>query len=246
MWNEPQRAAMARISESDRQTAAQTARRGVDKRYQAMLDAGNEDGSDWEYAALIGLGLFLWRGRQTPVAVARVQLDRVLAGLEGEARALSGNRNATGWALGMVGVVKSTALIGAAFAVGGWAQLAGPVVAEVETAVLSELNYLDGFADDVAAGRVPRDGRFVRRAMLYAAAGWGLYQALRGRAAGWRGYHEEHNVLNPGAEHCAGCVSETDRGWQPIATLLPIGDRQCRGRCRCHLEYRNRAGETAA
>lgn len=245
MWNESQRAAIARISESDRQTADQTAQRHMDRRYRFMLDADTDDGGDWEYAALAGLGLFLWRGRATPPTAARAQLARVLAGLEDETRAVSSYSNPAAWALGMAGIVKSTALVGAAFAVGGWAQMAGPVMAEVETAVSSELGYLDAFADDVAAGRVPRDGRFVRRAMLYAAAGWGLYQILRGRVAGWRGFHEEANVLNPGAEHCGGCVAETDKGWQPIGTLLPIGDRQCRSNCRCHLQYRNRAGEVA-
>lgn len=241
MWSESQRVDLARISESDRQAAMQAARRYTQPRYRDMLDAGDDD-SDWEYAAL--LALFLFRGRRvTPVAV-RAQLARVLAGLEKETAAMTQSMSAVGpWALGMTDIVKASALVGTAFAVGGWAQLTAPAIADVEAGVLSELGYLDNFADEIAAGSVRRDGRYVRRAMLYAAAGWGVYQVARGRAATTRGYQEEHNVLDPGAEHCAGCVAETAQEWQPIGTLVPVGDRQCRSHCRCYLIYRNAAGE---
>ena len=239
MWDTGQITSLSQVSESDRQAAAVTARRYMQPRYHDMLDAGEGD-SDWGYAAL--LALFLFRGRRVTPAAVRAQLDRVLAGLEKETAAMT--QSAVGpWALGMTDVVKASALVGTAFAVGGWRQVTAPVIADVEAGVLSELGYLDNFADEIAAGSVRRDGRSVRRAMLYAAAGWGVYQASRSRAATTRGYQEEHNVLDPGAEHCAGCVAETEQEWQPIGTLVPVGDRQCRSHCRCYLIYRNAAGE---
>lgn len=241
MWDEGQLDALARISESDRQAAAVTARRALDRRHAGILDAG-EDDSDWEYAAL--LGLFLLRGRAVAPAIVREQLDRALAVNEAAARNLSQNSrvSARPWGVAMVDVVKTGALISGAFAAGGWLLL-DTALGDIEAHIRSELNYLDKFADEVAAGRIPRDGRFVRRAMLYGSAGWGLYQALRGRRARALAYHEERNVLDPGAEHCAGCQDETAQGWQPIGTLSQPGDRQCRSNCRCHLEYRNRTGE---
>jgi len=56
-----------------------------------------------------------------------------------------------------------------------------------------------------------------------------------------RGYVEERSVLGI-ADHCDGCLAEAGKGWRPIGTLLPIGGRDCKARCRCHFEYRM-AGE---
>lgn len=243
MWTESQRAELARISESDRQAAAWIARRVADRRYTAMLDT-DEDGRDWEYAPL--LGMFLWRGGRVPSAVVRAQLGRSLTSLENEARVLSLDRMvpARDWATRMTDVVKGSALIAGAYAVGGWTLL-DPAMADIEASIHEELGYLDKFAAALTAGQIPRDGRFIRRAMLYGGAGWALYMLLRSRRARALAYHEERNVLDPGAEHCGGCMAETAKGWQPIGSLTPIGDRQCLSRCRCYLEYRNRAGEAA-
>lgn len=247
MWTNEQRAELARISERDRQAAARTARRYTEPRYRGMLDAtpqAEDDDSEWQYAALLGLGAFLWRGRRVPPARTRRQLDLVLTGLESEARTLAGeNPPADAFALGMSDLVKTTALVGTAFAAGGWSQMTAPLLDETGRYVEEEIGYLNAFADGVADGSVRRDGRYVRRAMLYAAAGWALYQALRGHRAADRGYAEELNILSPGAGHCVGCVIETSRGWQPVGTLVPLGDRDCRSNCRCHFGYRNREGE---
>lgn len=55
-----------------------------------------------------------------------------------------------------------------------------------------------------------------------------------------RGYVEERSVLGI-ADHCDGCLAEAGKGWRPIGTLLPIGGRDCKARCRCHFEYRSPA-----
>lgn len=248
MWTEGELAALAQVGPVDRERAAERARAAMSPRYRAMLDAGPGDGNDWEWAAAAGLGVFLWRRRRVGQAVVRRQLTRGLAALDGEARALSQARplRPRAWALGVAGVVKESALIGGAFAAGGWATVDW-VLGDVEAEIAMQLGYLDAFADGVAEGRVARDGRFVRRAMLYAGLGWAFYQMLRGRVAGRRGYTEERNVLDPSAEHCHGCVAETERGWQPLGTLSPPGDRQCLSNCRCFLEYRNsETGEIVA
>lgn len=250
MWSESQRVALARLDETKRQAAATTARRYLTGPARTMLDApanANGDGDGWHWLAAAGLGVWLYRRRRVPVATMLSQLGRVMTGLENEARAASLDRlaPASEWALRMAGISATSALIAGAFAAGGWARL-DVAAGDIEEHLLSELGYLDGFADDVAAGRVPRDGRFARRAMLYGAAGWGFYMLLRGREARRRGYVEEYNILDPGAEHCQECVGETDRGWQPLGTLIPIGSRQCRSGCRCRMEFRNGAGEVAA
>lgn len=240
MWTADEQAALARVDENDRIAAAAAARRHLRGPARSML----ESGEGWEWAATVGLGAWLYRRRRVAPAVISGYLGRVMTGLEQEARSASMEPRvpADEWALRMAGISAASALVAGAFAAGGWSRLdvARP---EVEEHLASEIGYLDKFADDVAAGRVLRDGRFARRAMLYAAAGWGFYMGLRGRTARRRDYGEEHNILDPGAEHCAECVGETDKGWRPIGELVPIGSRQCRSGCRCRLEYRNAAGE---
>ncbi len=243
MWSVGEQAALARVDENDRIAAAAVARRYLRPPAKTMLE---EDAGAWEWAAAAGLGAWLYRRRRVAPAVVTGHMARVMAGLEGEARAASIDRiPADEWALRMAGISAASALVAGAFAAGGWARL-DVVRPEVEEHLASEIRYLDRFADDVAAGRVLRDGRFGRRAALYGSAGWGFYMALRGREARRRGYEEERNVLDPGAEHCDECVGETDRGWLPLGELIPVGSRQCRSGCRCYIEYRNAAGEVAS
>lgn len=247
MWAKSQITALSKISQSDLQTAVVYARRYVQPRYRAMLEA-KPGSSDWEWIATAGLGAWYLRRRRIAPETAARQLARVIAALEREAERSSKVTTwaAIPWAVAMLTVVKQSHLIAAAFAAGGFAMLTGAVLEEVETAVESELTYLDKFTDEVRAGKVPRDGRFARRAMLYAAAGWGFYQLMRGRVAGQRGYDQERNVLDSAAENCRECVRETGKGWQPIGALVPVGGRQCRSNCRCRLQYRNsRTGEIA-
>ena len=40
------------------------------------------------------------------------------------------------------------------------------------------------------------------------------------------------------ADSCDDCIAMEQLGWQPIGTLIPIGDRQCRGNCGCTLRFR--------
>jgi hypothetical protein len=47
----------------------------------------------------------------------------------------------------------------------------------------------------------------------------------------------EKNVLTQTAEHCTECPSLSREGWLPIGTMPAPGLRQCRGNCKCHMEY---------
>lgn len=234
MWTAEQLDELAQVSEADRQAAMVAARRYMGPRYREMLDTGDGD-SDWQYAA--ALGLFLYRGQKVKPEAVRRQLDRVMAGLEAETKAQTGDRDMAAWMLAMVRIIKITALVGAAFAAGGWA-LADAFGRDVEAHIADELGYLNAFADGVQSGDVPRDGRFARRAMLYAATGWALFNSVLGTRAKIIGHDEERSVLDPGAEHCLQCVEEADKDWQPIGTLVHIGDRTCLSDCRCFMEYR--------
>ena len=90
MWTEAQRAEMARIGENDRLAAAATARRYMTGPARTMLETpARDDGRGWQWLAATGLGVWMYRRRRvSPVAVLS-QLERVMAGLEREARAAS-------------------------------------------------------------------------------------------------------------------------------------------------------------
>ena len=51
------------------------------------------------------------------------------------------------------------------------------------------------------------------------------------------GFTEERNRLGD-ADHCPECLQETSKSWQPINSLIPIGERICTVRCKCTMEYR--------
>jgi hypothetical protein len=72
---------------------------------------------------------------------------------------------------------------------------------------------------------------------LYAEAGRGTYYVFTTKEMRAAGKTEEENQLHP-AEHCQSCLDEAARGWVPIGTLIPIGQRDCLGRCRCTISYR--------
>ena len=248
MWDESQRIDLARISQADVLNAMQAARRYMDRRYHEMLKSRPGGNNGWEFDVFIGLGVFTFKGRQVQTAVTERQLQQVIAGLEREASAASSSRQLSSgaWALIMLGIIKTAGLVAAAFAYGGWVNVTGDVLEQVEEQTRSEVEYLDNYVDVVVTGRQPRDGRHVRRAILYAGAAWGLYCAMRGRVATARGYNEERNLLDPGAEHCTACVAETAKGWVPRGTLKSIGGRTCRNNDRCIIVYRNARGEVVA
>jgi hypothetical protein len=45
--------------------------------------------------------------------------------------------------------------------------------------------------------------------------------------------------LDPSALHCPSCPGLASNGWVPAGDVTPVGvDCECRGRCRCRIEYR--------
>lgn len=100
-----------------------------------------------------------------------------------------------------------------------------------------QLAYLDRLISDLQSGRQLLDGSFLRRFAMYAGSGWAALQELARQEAFMDGKREERNRLGV-AEHCGGCIEETEKGWVPIGTLVPIGSRDCLSNCRCHMEFR--------
>lgn len=143
------------------------------------------------------------------------------------------------WTIEMRTAIKTVHLTSAALATGGWAQMAPADYGRAGRVIRDQYAYLERFARQMRAG-LPLDGRFLSRTDLYVEAGRGTYHAVERAERRARGLTHERNVLHP-ADHCTGagsCVEQTDRDWVEIGELLPIGQRLCRARCRCTLEYR--------
>lgn len=100
-----------------------------------------------------------------------------------------------------------------------------------------QLNWLQGLVNDILAKRQRLDGTLLRRIAMYAGGGWSALQEIMRQVAFMDGMREERNVLGL-AEHCQGCIIETEKGWVPIGTLVPVGERTCLANCRCHLTFR--------
>lgn len=181
------------------------------------------------------------RGRFVPAAAIRQELD---AALEAAKRRMSSlaEQLRTGaitldeWFVESGKIVKQVHLYSAAAAKGGWAQLTASDFGTIGAIVKEQYKFLARFAQQITDG-LTLDGRFLRRADLYSQAGRATYHKTESGEMKKREKTEERSVLNP-ADHCADCIGESRRNWQPIGTLIPIGERECGAGCKCTMEYR--------
>lgn len=150
--------------------------------------------------------------------------------------ALTGKIVVLVWLLDMIAMVKQTHAAAALAA--NPAVPSGPG-SPLGKRVLAEVEYLAGFADDIAAHKkkslIP-DPR--ARARQYPKAAWGTYWATRRARERANGMKEERNVLGATEHHCPECPALTSRGWVPLGELPLPGDRICRRSCFCELVFR--------
>ncbi len=187
------------------------------------------------------------RGRLVAASWVRRELDAALdvrakaaARLVEDLRA--GRISLLDWRREMRQMIKDVHLYSAAAARGGWSAMSPAAYGQVGRRIRDEYGFLEGLVQDIAKG-IPVDGRIAARARQYAHAGRDTFHVAERSVMRQGGMTEERNVLHP-AEHCTGagsCVEQSDKGWVPLGTLLPIGRRKCRRNCRCTLEYRTTA-----
>lgn len=177
------------------------------------------------------------------------QYDKVVNQSDKMMRALSqqlrdGDLSLDEWQSAMMGQVKITHLSAMILQKGGIDQLTQADYGRVGQVVRGEYELLRNFARQIANGSQKLDGTLLRRAEMYGQAGRSKYYGFHDKDKQDRGFDEERSILNP-ADHCIECVSEADKGWVSIGTLIPIGSRICRSGCKCDKEYRNSVtGET--
>jgi hypothetical protein len=171
--------------------------------------------------------------------------EGALAGTRRTVRAISlqlrnGEITVRQWQREVAVALKDAHVYSAALARGG--QLSQADFGRVGRLVRDRYRFLEQFATDVAAGRIPLDGRFLARAEGYVLhARQARHLAERVEMQEVQLLTHEQNVLSPG-ENCEsgdriGCIEATAMGRVPIGTLPDIGTRTCLFHCECLVDY---------
>jgi hypothetical protein len=180
-------------------------------------------------------------GRFISRDAVRVEVDRIVSASQRRVTAAteqlaSGAIDLAQWDATMRQEIKRAHLGSSALLNGGWKQLTPADYGRVGAAVRAQYKYLEGFLDDIRAGRV-RGGTLLNRAKMYPASARIVFHEQQTTQLDDLGYTEERNVLHP-AEHCDVCIDASARGWVPIGTNIPIGKRTCLGNDKCSMRYR--------
>lgn len=190
-------------------------------------------------------------GRFLPSSAVRTAVDSALQRAQARVTTLAEQlrtRQITlgEWEAQMRGEMKAIHIYSGLAAKGGRSQLSPAENGRIGRRLRDQYERLRNFADQIENGSQPLDGRFMRRAGMYAQAGRATYEITKARDLRAAGFTEIRSILHP-ADHCVECVAEAAKAWQPPETFTPIGERQCLTNCRCTAQYRNPAtGEIAA
>ena len=188
------------------------------------------------------------RGRFVSRASVEAAQRRMARALEERMVALSlalqdGTLSLGGWQTGMLRLIKEGHVATYAAARGGWGNLSQADFGRMGPHVRAQYEYLRRFAEQIASGQQPLNGRLIARTRLYARSTWTTFEIERLRVNLVNDFSEVRNILGI-AEHCPGCVEATSLGWVKVEDMPPIGTRDCLANCHCHYEYRN--AETGA
>lgn len=153
------------------------------------------------------------------------------------ARLRSGSLTVDAWQREMQALVKQAHVASALAAHGGRAQMDPAAWGHLGARVREQYQYLRAFAQDIIDGRQVVNGRLDLRARQYAQSARQTFNLVDQASRLRGGATLERNVLSA-AEHCAGCLQESARGWVPVGSLSRPGTRECRTGCRCRLDYR--------
>ena len=140
------------------------------------------------------------------------------------------------WAVGMREGVKATHSAMSQLAFGGKEQMGARQRGKLGSLLVQQYGFLSRFLLGVESGQEnPAPGRSAQ----YGQSGWISYTESIAQREKYAGMQQERSFLEPRADHCEECFQEAGKGWQPIGSLVPVGDRTCRANDQCELEYRD-------
>jgi hypothetical protein len=199
--------------------------------------------SEFGWNATAGRYMDLSTGRFVPFLEVRDALESVMGAardnMNGLTERLIGSQiSLAEWQTGMMQQIKLAHTAAAAAANGGWAQLSPSDWGAAGRMVRDQYDFLRNFAEQIADGTQPLDGRALVRADMYGEAARGTFESMHQRYEQlYNGMEEEIRLLGE-ADHCDGCLDQAALGWQPIGTLDDIGAEECLTKCHCTKKYR--------
>jgi hypothetical protein len=150
---------------------------------------------------------------------------------------LNGQLTLAQWQSQMQATLKTLYVAIGVCAGGGFATMSQSDYGYLGSLIKVQYQYLRTFASEIASGKQPLDGSLLARAALYAQAARGIFYAMATELAKEAGCTQERRMLGV-ADHCAGCVTQAAKGWQPIGSLAPIGATECLSNCRCSKQFK--------
>lgn len=234
-WNNEDVGALAAISGADIVQARNWWRRHAPAAWRDLLTRAEWDAETQTYI----VGETRVAERQVKAIILLMLLRRIEAERVRQARAMMAGEVGIGqWQADFAAELKQMHIATWAAGRGGFGQLTPRDHALIADRLRYQYGKLEAFARQVEAGfrQADSEGDVVGRTRLYVRAGNATYEDSKRDSHVRAGFQWERNVLGQ-AEHCAGCLTETARGWQPIGTLVPIGSRDCLANCKCRLIF---------
>lgn len=125
----------------------------------------------------------------------------------------------------------------AAFGAGGREQLTPQHFGYVGQTLKQEYAYLDGFARDLATGRLT-ESQVLARASMYAESIAQSFHRSEQQTKSRDGFLGKRS-LDVGAYHCPSCPAYATSTFIPAAEIVPVGvNCECRRRCRCFIVWK--------
>ena len=155
------------------------------------------------------------------------------------ARALGDKRiSIADWQRGTANQLRLMHTQQAALGRGGWERMTQADWGRVGGNLRGQYKYLDGFAKDIAAGKLS-PAQIEARARMYGQSGRAAYWRGARAAKAAAGYTEERRIAVGDANTCETCDNLEALGWRPLGEL-PMPGTACEGltNCRCEMEYR--------
>ncbi|MBD3882171.1 hypothetical protein IFO70_10410 [Phormidium tenue FACHB-886] len=162
--------------------------------------------------------------------------------LRGHTRLLIGGKlDLAEWESRTAATLKAAHLRIASLAAGGKGNLSPKHYGAIGYQLRGQYEYLDKFANDLAAGKLTPN-QALRRSAQYGQSIRKTFHRAEQITRGSEGFSEAKRSLDPQAKHCASCLAHSTRGrWKPIAeVVLPGAACACGQFCRCSIVYRYR------
>ncbi len=140
------------------------------------------------------------------------------------------------WELSVAATIKDAHIANGIFGAGGVENVTQSMYGEIGSRIKQEYNYLHGFTQEIADGKLS-EAQIAARLNMYANDAYGSYADTERALNMGNGMTEERAILSGDAAHCEDCIARAALGWQPIGTLDDIGDTQCGSNDRCYFEY---------